>query len=209
MSKPLTFAQQSMAASGIAIWSSEIAYKMRPDMWSGPMDCAGDFGTRYSKSLAENYLVDECHAAIVTFEGIGYPVRVIARSSDQLAMRLEWLTGRKVLKMLVHSPVIRQEPKADSQRETAPPKNGDRFAGVLTKEPGRTCAGCDHFTPGHSCRRSDASGIAVPNVNVVRRCPAFVPLFENLDSRSGAQLWPELVGLAQGSKELEVNHVGV
>jgi hypothetical protein len=202
----MRYGNESLAASGIAVWNSQIAMTLRPDLWSSGVDCGMDFGRLYSRQVIDSHLDGKCHTCFVTLEGIDARVKVLARSLDMIAKRVEWLTGYTVIKIDVESHVPRPV------RAVVPPRvavNGDRFSGVVTKEAGIACSNCNHFTAGHSCRNPEVSGIAVPDSRVGRRCLAFVPIYESMDSRSGVQRWPELVALAQGSKELEVNHVGL
>jgi hypothetical protein len=82
------YCHQSIAASGIAVMDSRIAWELRPDLWSGAQDCFMDF--------RRNQKPDGVQRLTATFEGIGQ-VLVLARSMDNLEKRLEWIVGRPVL----------------------------------------------------------------------------------------------------------------
>jgi len=78
------YAHQCIAASGLAVMDSRIAWQLRPDLWSGAQDCAITF--------RKNQDVVGVHRVIATFPAYG-DVRILARSLDSLEKRLEWIVG--------------------------------------------------------------------------------------------------------------------
>lgn len=75
---------QSIAASGLAVMDSRIAWQLRPDLWAGAQDCAFTFRTQQK--------ADCVHRVVATFPTYG-DVLVMARSRDSLEKRLEWIVG--------------------------------------------------------------------------------------------------------------------
>lgn len=186
MTRPLTFAQQALAQAGLVILNARFAAEQRPDLWADGLTCAAEFG----QAMARNSFATLPGARVnVVLEGQPAPVLIVARSVDQLATRIEWLTGRKVISL---------EPAAAQSQAVAPPPAPqappeDRHHGVVTRESGVTCSDCSAFTAGHSCSSAVQSGIEHPAANVVRRCLAFAPHWDAVDKRNGAERWPELV----------------
>lgn len=87
MFKANIYASQCLAASGLAVMDSRIAWPLRPDLWSSGQDCACDRWIMTTAEGATRYLAH--------MDGLG-AVHVLARSRDQLEQRLEWITGRRV-----------------------------------------------------------------------------------------------------------------
>lgn len=78
------YTHQCIAASGLAVMNSRIAWQLRPDLWSGAQDCAFTFRKQQN--------VDSVHRVVATFPIYG-EVLVLARSLDNLEKRLEWIVG--------------------------------------------------------------------------------------------------------------------
>lgn len=185
-----TFIHQSLAGAGFAILDASIMAGLRPDLWgaNGGMEAAWEIN-RASNMI--NGLADVRRFA-VRFEGISNDIPVVARSSDYLAMRIEWVTGKSVLdvfELAENKPVAAPEP-TKSRVESF---DIDRFPQIKTAEPARTCSSCDHLTAGHACRKSQATGLDHPPANVPHRCIEFKPQWNAMDVRTGRQIWPELV----------------
>lgn len=191
MSKAVFYGQQCLASAGFVIWDNRVAMRVSPHHWNGDgLNCRHDFGRLYADQVLHQLLAPTCHQISLNLEGFG-PCLVLARSLDQIEQRVLWITGLRVV------PAGQEVPAPtrwrDERPAPTPAPNGDRFHGVATKQPGRTCSGCEHMSPGSTCTKSGVSGLKHPLINAVRRCPAFVPHFDAVDSRTGAQLWPELM----------------
>lgn len=186
MTRALNFAQQALAHAGFAVLNARLAVEMRPDLWADGLTCAAEFG----QAMARNSFANLPGIRLkVVLQDQSNAVTVVARSVDQLAARIEWLTGRKVVSMelaVTQSQAVVTPPAPQAQQE-------DRHHGVFTRESGVTCSDCSAFTAAHSCLSADQSGTAHPAANVERRCLAFVPLWDAADLRNGAARWPELL----------------
>lgn len=82
------YAHQSLAGSGFAVMSSEIAWQLRPDLWASAQDCGFGFNPRLEIAGTQRMTV--------RLAGMDKPILVLTRSADQLAQRIEWVTGYKV-----------------------------------------------------------------------------------------------------------------
>lgn len=78
------YTHQCIAASGLAVMDSRIAWQLRPDLWSGDQDCAFTFRKQQN--------VDGAKRIVATLPSYG-EVQVYARSLDNLEKRLEWIVG--------------------------------------------------------------------------------------------------------------------
>lgn len=85
-----TYVQQSLAACGFAVIASQIAYKLRPDLWASGQSCAYDIRPMQ---------IDGTIRLSVRLEGLDAPVLVLTRSMDDLARRIEWITGHRVVEI--------------------------------------------------------------------------------------------------------------
>jgi len=97
MSKATDYVAQSLASAGFALVDGEFARTLRPDLWHDGIQAAGDIG----EAIRHNALMG-LHGVlwgVATFEGSGRPVPVVTRSTDALATRIQWITGRKVLRL--------------------------------------------------------------------------------------------------------------
>ena len=184
------YLHQSMAATGFCIVNGGIAASLRPDLWPNGSECSGDF------MAAKKHGFDAPHGAqayLLRIKGYSTDLHLFARNPDQLAQRIEWITGRQVLEAI---PIreLQGEPDAPiAASAPARPSNGDLYEGVTTAEAGRTCTSCEHASAGHACKQPEHSGIAEPSMGVLRRCTAYKPHYHAIDGRNGAALWPELV----------------
>ncbi len=78
------YMHQCLAASGIAVMDSRIAWQLRPDLWASAQDCGLSFRRQQN--------ADRVHRVVATFPTYG-EVLVMARSLDSLEKRLEWIVG--------------------------------------------------------------------------------------------------------------------
>lgn len=185
---------ESLAATGFAIIDSTIACTLRPDLWTHGMEAAGDFSPRFFRPIQPL----GAREFTVLLEGRDKRLTMLARSDMDLAYRVEAVTGIRVLGLFEKKgaldPSALAKPALPTRDEDLP--NGDRFKGVTTAEPGRKCHECAQRSVAGKCLNVAASGIEWPVLRVSRRCLGFKPHYESLDSRTGPQLWPELVALA-------------
>lgn len=185
-----TYVHQSLAGSGLAILDSQIMAKLRPDLWgaNGGLEAAWEVN-KFGDNLGT---LGDLRQFVVRIQGRDREVVVVARSSEYLAMRIEWIVGESVLDVLEIASAAPRAPVPPTAPRTSS-AGIDRYPGVFTKEPGRRCGECDHITAGHACRKSAETGMEYPPGNVPHRCLAFKPKWDALDMRDGRQLWPELV----------------
>lgn len=198
MSKAMTYVYASLGSTGFCVIHSRVAYRLMPDSWADAIDAGYDLSNKSLPAKLSSVL--GCTSYLARFEGIGGPlIKVLARSSDQLAQRIEWVTGFKVRQLILEKDMAgERDPAVIPERKTykgESEEGGDLHAGVITAEPGRTCNDCEWGLAGVGCRKSEESKIRYPALNEPRRCIAFRPVFESRDGRIGAQLWPELVTL--------------
>lgn len=186
------YLDQQLAASGFAIQDSVIACTLRGDLWTSGMEASADFAPSRFR-LKDRPGVRRFSAVFKGRES--RPVVVLARNADHLAMRIEWVTGLTVLDLYEEATGHQAPTGSELHLKPRQEVSDDVHAGVLTKEPGRTCGDCEHITAGGRCKAYPASGIERPVQRALRRCVTFAPLFESMDSRTGRQLWPELTAL--------------
>ncbi len=195
MSRAVQYGRESLASAGFVIWDTRIAMRLRPDLWpSGGLECNHDFVRLYSRQVVDHSFAPGCHELMLNLDDVGL-CKVLTRSLDQLETRITWLTGFRVLPTVATN--VRASKKSDTPPapEVAAPvrkSNGDVYEGTTTKEAGRTCSTCENVSPGSTCTKPQASGIEVPAINAIRRCPAYQPGFKAMDDRPGLSLWPEL-----------------
>lgn len=181
---------ESLAGSGIAILSGFAARMLRPDL------IEPGFEPRVLESGRLMQLRTRIPRFSVRFEGRPDSVDVLARSGESLKARIEWLTGLSVTS--IEAAIAESSEQVILPREiVATDPSGDRYVGIRTNEPGRKCAECANYTAGFACTAQAVSGVQRPHGGVNRRCLGFTPLFDSYDSRSGSQLWPELLQLDQ------------
>lgn len=191
--KTMKYVNESLAACGFCVLNSAVAMRVRSDIWTTGVECASDFGRKELTAKLNNL------PGVTRFtgqlEGISRNVLVLSRSPDFLAQRIGWVTGYSVLQLLPEGhylPAPSGQTEATMQRWSEPTTD-DRFSGITTKEPGRTCGTCQHMTAGHNCSVAEISGLEHPAGGTWRRCLGYTPTREQYDSRTGVQLWPELV----------------
>ena len=107
--KTQQYAIQSLAACGFAVMRSTVAYRLRPDLWSSGEECGNNF---QSKSVG--CVLEGVRRLNVVFEGSEEVLKVLTRSMDRLAERMEWVTGFRVLR------IEEVKPAAPVQEKTAP-----------------------------------------------------------------------------------------
>lgn len=195
MSKAMTYVNASLGSTGFCVIHSRVAYRLMPDSWADAMDA--NYDLKHKSLPAKLGSVQGCTAYLARFEGIESPlIRVLARSGDQLAQRIEWVTGFKVRQLILETDMSGEKDESNIparkifKQERV--EGGDLHAGVITAEPGRTCKECEWASAGTGCKKAEESKIRYPALNEPRRCIAFRPGFESRDGRTGAQLWPEL-----------------
>ena len=129
-----SYAFDCLAAAGFAVMSPAVAYSLRPDLWACVQDCARTLGAK-----AE---IPGTLRMTAVLDGVGQ-VPVLTRSTDQLAKRIEWVTGHKVsdLRPARPEPVAPEVPSHLSQEKAA--KEAERMARV------RKLAG--EALPTHDC----------------------------------------------------------
>lgn len=189
MSNAERYVTEGLAHAGFAVISGEVAFTLRPDLWSTGVDAGMQLARLRSgaRHRVARYTVQ--------FDGLNRPVEVLARSIDRLALRLEWVTGMAVVDIADLQAAIKTQPVQVVARQPTPQPGGDQFAGVTTAQPGRTCGECDHILMTGRCSAHAESGLEWPHPNTPRRCPAFKPLWDSYDGRTGQVLWPELAGV--------------
>lgn len=186
------YLDQQLAASGFAIQDSVIACTLRGDLWTSGMEASADFAPSRFR-LKDRPGVRQF---IAVFKGReSRPVVVLARNSDHLALRIEWVTGLTVLDLYEEATGQQVPTGSELHHKPLQEVSDDVHAGVLTKEPGRTCGDCENITVGGRCKGYPASGIERPVQGTLRRCVAFTPKYDSVDSRTGRQLWPELTAV--------------
>ena len=103
--KTQQYAIQSLASGGFAVMRSTVAWQLRPDLWSSAQECGIDFSGKVA--------IEGVTRLNVTLDGVGV-VPVLTRSMGHLAERIQWVTGRMVLK------IEEEQPAAPVQEKTAP-----------------------------------------------------------------------------------------
>lgn len=201
MSKAMTYVNTAIGTSGFAVLSAGIAYRLMPDLWCDAIDASHDLG---SKALpAKLNSVQGCTTYLVRFaEFESGLIKVLARSSDQLAQRINWLTGYTVRQLALASELVGTIDPSDiaPRKCSAPIPSDDLHIGVVTAEPGRRCTDCAHAPDGLGCGNFNVSRLTAPQINVLRRCKGFKPRYGSYDDRGASQLWPELWTLTAATK---------
>lgn len=191
------YLHSNLASAGFALLDFELACTLRPDLWGahGGNAAAHEFGKPSSRNKI-NAIPGQ--RFLLRLKGHGRDIEVIARSDDMLDRRIQWATGMQVLDLIpmaelegvaMPDPAMAAKPRAKRISE-------DLYHGVPTAEPGRTCSQCDCLSVSGACRSAKVSGTEQPAANTLRRCPAFIPVWGSDESRTGAQLWPEIMGAA-------------
>lgn len=103
--KTQQYAHQSLAACGFAVMNSQVAWRLRPDLWASAQDCGMDFTSKLS--------IPDTQRLSVKLLGLDTPVVVLTRSLDQLEQRIEWVTGFKWMTGFKAEAAAKKECKAD------------------------------------------------------------------------------------------------
>lgn len=131
--KTKTYATHCLAASGFAVMSSVVAYRLRPDLWASGQECAFDFRGR-------DLRIEGTGRMIVTIPGVGQ-APILTRSTDMLEKRIEWVTGFKVEKIEDETlPGIDQAPRARSEAQRVAEVKEAELRALANQEP-----------PAHDC----------------------------------------------------------
>ena len=189
MSKFNEYLHQSLAASGLVVVDSEIAARLRRDLWPDFRQASGDFGLERKRGIATPAGAAEY---LLRLDGVDHDLQVFSRSAHGLAERISWITGYEVITLVPQSDLQVVVMPLDIAPKPAPAPRGDVHAGVATAEGPRTCSDCNWLSAGGKCNAADESGIQLPLAREPRRCRAFRPHFEAIDARCGAQIWPEI-----------------
>lgn len=191
MSNATRFITESLGACGFAVLRGQVAFTQRPDLWATASDCAYDFADKALTNKLGN--VQGCTTYLARFEGIDGPalIKVLARSPDQLAQRIEWVTGFKASQLFLASELDGTLDQTEIRVRKKGPDRGDRYVGIVTVEGPITCSSCERINQLGECMAFGESGIKVPLPNEPRRCLSYKPEY-SVGGRTGAQLWPEL-----------------
>ncbi len=87
---------ESLSLSGFAFVSGRILFELNPHVWASPNNVGSDLTA--ATSLLEQFF-DEANARRFLIKFRDTPeetIKLIARSSDNLARRVQWITGRQV-----------------------------------------------------------------------------------------------------------------
>lgn len=85
--KATLYTHQCLAGAGFAVINSQIAWRLRPDLFATGEDCAAEMRKRVE--------ADGVVKLVATIEDVG-DCRVLARSARNLAQRIEDVVGFKV-----------------------------------------------------------------------------------------------------------------
>ena len=188
-SKAQTYIVDALAASGLAVVHHEAAAIVRPGYWLDGIEARGDLASSSTRVFIGS--MPGVRQFVAELPGISGEVPVLARSADQLATRIEWVTGLACTKLRTKESARVQDAGPVVPRK-APTDSNDRHAGVVTAEQGRTCSSCDRLTVAGLCSVPAESGLSNPAQRSVRRCLGYTPIWGADDVRAGRQLWPEL-----------------
>jgi hypothetical protein len=196
----MQYTHQALAASGFAVIDSQVAMTMRPDIWNSGMVCAGEFAQKSTKNSLGG--ISGVMRMTARLSGLDRPVRVLTRSTDRLAERIEWVTGFVVDKLEPEQVATSQvAPAAIIPRRPNP--NAIEFVAVTisTANLPRSCSVCDNLTHGGNCKEAVHQGEAPewkPSANAPRLCLHYVPdhytTSTTSDYSTGRELWPEVAG---------------
>ena len=138
--KTRQYAIQSLAACGFAVMVPTVAWQLRHDLWSSAQECGFDFSGKVA--------LEGVTRVNVTLDGVGV-VPVLTRSMGHLAERIQWITGRMVLK-------IEEEQPAAPVQEKPPLTEGQKKAAERLQELKKLAA---MELPAHDCAlRKDILG---------------------------------------------------
>lgn len=208
--KVLLYVHQSLAASGFAVIASPVAATLRPDLWTSGMECVSDFSSVDAKNKL-GYIVG-VQRLTARLAGIDRPVLVLTRSTDQLAQRMEWVTGFKVEQIEVEVKAT----TAETGREVTAARriNPHAVQEIHTKEAPRPCTECANLI-NEVCLAVVRGEVPTQPAsrNQPRTCLAYIPNYyltsgEHRDHRAGAELWPELLAKVQAPEVIPAEPTG-
>lgn len=130
MNKTLIYMHQCLAGAGFAVMDIQIAYRLRPDLWSSGQECAMSFRTPMIPEGCQRYI-----AKLAS----GRTVNVFARSADALSRRLEWVTGEAVID-LSNAEREQQQPVAVTPPQPTNDKRAKLEALAIQEPPAHDCA---------------------------------------------------------------------
>jgi len=197
----MTYVSTTLGSTGFCVLNARIAYTLMPDKWCDVFEAHHELANKTLPAKLNS--VQGCTTYLVRFaEFESGLIKVLARSSDQLAQRIEWVTGYKVRQLALASDLIGTLDPSDipPRRVGSPIQSDDLHPDVVAIEPRKVCGECEWASIGSSCTNSGESGIEHPAMNTPRLCKAFRPRFESHDSRTARQLWPELWALTAAAK---------
>lgn len=94
--RAMKFINDGLAHSGLAVLDSAVAFELRRDLWPTRFGALTDMATGAAVVRA---IAADRRALVfdVQIEGFAQRTLVIAKSGDDLARRIEWIIGRRVL----------------------------------------------------------------------------------------------------------------
>jgi hypothetical protein len=114
------YVHDGLTWNGFAVFNSGVAFRLRPGLWATAFDCGADFTDDIEalKSIAHTRGATLYEASI---EGIERRVPLLAMSADELARRVEWVIGRRVLAI---GSLTAEKPEA---AKSAPKAHGEQI----------------------------------------------------------------------------------
>jgi len=190
--RAIRYIYETLGASGFVVLHWRL-FVRRPDLVQSGIDAAAAMAE--ARRWSRLQLPEGAGRFRALMPELGGYVEVWAWSGDRLAERITVTTGLAVESLAQETGGA--APAITAPSMPRPDPAGDRHAGVVTREPGRTCSECENYTAAHACGAAERSGIARPAARTPRRCIAFVPLWDDTDRRDGRRLWPELARAAE------------
>jgi len=145
---PADYIPQALAATGFAFLDLDIACALRPDLFPGGQASVPIGGLNPGRIRSDGGIrggINEARRYVVWLEGREKPALVLARSDDMLAMRIQWITGSKVLSF---APEVRTSWTGAPADPSAAPA-AERKAANLAK----LRALAEQEPPTHHCQR--------------------------------------------------------
>lgn len=112
------YASQALAACGFVVMDPRVAWLLRPDLWGSGAACGF--------SLQRGAAVAGTQAMVADLTGLGQ-VRVLTRSVDALAQRIQWVTGFAVTSLEAEDSAP-SAPSAAVQQQAAQRRHADQQA---------------------------------------------------------------------------------
>lgn len=116
------YAHQCIAASGLAVMDSRIAWQLRPDLWSGAQDCGITFRKQQNG-------IEGARRLVATFPSYG-DVQVYARSLDNIENRLLWIVGEAPTEIVEWHPEVPAVSPQMAAKRAANQKELERLDGL-------------------------------------------------------------------------------